>query len=724
MAAFPDLSISTQSIQNALHLAIYYQRPILVWWLLANGAYLGEKHILRGMDINARIRHHTILLPTGDPKRKNVIFELLSDPSPPKYVRRLGRIAICHAGLHLKRRGLSEIICAGGPHQVISINNYHQLSTLKASITASNEPTWLLRVRNGVWDVMGPNQKLERPPLARQAGLRWFHFPKNEMQFVEDLMTRISADRGLKHKHHRPLAHFVRESSIPIPAGGKKLYMKPQCVIKRHMRGKLGEGTSKGLSQLAGTQDPVKLTLNNGSIPGLPGDNVAICLYMPYISWMQWRPTVSGFTSQTPQAAAAHDSMTLDQYYYVSLADTSDRDNDQVMGRYIRRERVRDPSVDSEMKKTRESPLLKQAKDPQRSDAAKAEGESSSQILAVNQLRLWILDDRTMITCTPKEPDSSEKTFLEQVLGKLNPHSNNLTVTPELAAWMVISTAVSFFNRRQIRILGTEKSPLDVFQESIRFVRNSEADLFKRFQASFGNTDTAETELLKEVKDICDELNILKSLVEDQEVVWNQAMKILGGDYSNSFGNDKPLEVKREIMGMIHEAEVVQKAIDTLLDLKQKQANLTEAKFARQQAHDTAKQAQETAKQTDTIVVFTVVTIVFVGYHTHLRYQLAGLRLIAYNVLIQLLLSFLTSLFALNISNFPHKGDDVAYQGEWIFPILFGVSAVVSGFFMTVAFQANSLKAHLAGGWGHLISQTKKKLTRRDPKSTSEDEKV
>jgi hypothetical protein len=53
-----------------------------------------------------------------------------------------------------------------------------------------------------------------------------------------------------------------------------------------------------------------------------------------------------------------------------------------------------------------------------------------------------------------------------------------------------------------------------------------------------------------------------------------------------------------------------------------------------------------------------------------------------------------------------------------------GVSAVVSGFFMTVAFQANSLKAHLAGGWGHLISQTKKKLTRRDPKSTAEDEKV
>ncbi|CEN60548.1 hypothetical protein ASPCAL02984 [Aspergillus calidoustus] len=128
---------------------------------------------------------------------------------------------------------------------------------------------------------------------------------------------------------------------------------------------------------------------------------------------------------------------------------------------------------------------------------------------------------------------------------------------------------------------------------------------------------------------------------------------------------------------MIKEAEVVQKSIGTLLDHKQKQANTMEAKSTR-------KQAQDTAKQTDTIVIFTVVAIVFLP------------------------LSFLTSLFALNISTFPHQGDALAYQGWWIFPILFGVSIIVSGSFMTVAFKANTLKSVLTEAWHQLKSYGKK----------------
>lgn len=62
---------------------------------------------------------------------------------------------------------------------------------------------------------------------------------------------------------------------------------------------------------------------------------------------------------------------------------------------------------------------------------------------------------------------------------------------------------------------------------------------------------------------------------------------------------------------MVKEAEFVQKAIDMLLDLKQKQANIVEAEFAR-------KQSEDTAKQSDTIMVFTVVTILFVSAYFRL----------------------------------------------------------------------------------------------------------
>ncbi|CAG8288541.1 unnamed protein product [Penicillium salamii] len=173
-----------------------------------------------------------------------------------------------------------------------------------------------------------------------------------------------------------------------------------------------------------------------------------------------------------------------------------------------------------------------------------------------------------------------------------------------------------------------------------------------------------ETKLLREVKDICDELNMLKNLAEDQDDVWTQVWK--GGNRPDATTYDTPTEVKAEIEEMVNEAEFVQKAIETLLDLKQKRANIVEAEFTRQQSHDTAVQS-------DTIMVFTVVTILFLPA------------------------SFLTSLLALNISDFPHAGGDVKFEGRLIFPVIFGVSVAVSGLFSIIAFNASKLKEFL--GW-------------------------
>lgn len=63
----------------------------------------------------------------------------------------------------------------------------------------------------------------------------------------------------------------------------------------------------------------------------------------------------------------------------------------------------------------------------------------------------------------------------------------------------------------------------------------------------------------------------------------------------------------------MNEAKSVQRAIEMLLDLKQKQANILEAEWTRQQSVESRKQSVQTTKQGETIMVFTVVTIVFVG---------------------------------------------------------------------------------------------------------------
>jgi hypothetical protein len=78
-------------------------------------------------------------------------------------------------------------------------------------------------------------------------------------------------------------------------------------------------------------------------------------------------------------------------------------------------------------------------------------------------------------------------------------------------------------------------------------------------------------DLLEKIQDIRDELNILKSLLEDQRDVWHQAFTkplstksgILGGGYLQC---RRPTEVLEEIAEMDKEAERVQKAVSNVSD--------------------------------------------------------------------------------------------------------------------------------------------------------------
>lgn len=101
---------------------------------------------------------------------------------------------------------------------------------------------------------------------------------------------------------------------------------------------------------------------------------------------------------------------------------------------------------------------------------------------------------------------------------------------------------------------------------------------------------TKETTGLREIKDACDELNILKSLAEAQELVWKQAMH-MKDDQLTTFNYDTQTERKKETQEMINEVQTVQKSLEALLDLKQKQTNISKAKSEREQSHAAAKQA-------------------------------------------------------------------------------------------------------------------------------------
>ncbi|KAF3070670.1 Ankyrin-3 [Daldinia childiae] len=166
-----------------------------------------------------------------------------------------------------------------------------------------------------------------------------------------------------------------------------------------------------------------------------------------------------------------------------------------------------------------------------------------------------------------------------------------------------------------------------------------------------------ETELLELIRDIRDELHILRSLAEDQDVVWKQAFT--PGGHTEQQGQFQyyhsctPTDVKKSLDEMLLEAEKTTNYINDLLDLRQ-------AEYNRVQANDSANQSKS-------IFIFTVVTIVFLP------------------------LSFLSSLFALDVNSFPHESGDLKYEAWWLFPILFGVTAAVSIPAIFLAWNVNAI---------------------------------
>lgn len=125
-----------------------------------------------------------------------------------------------------------------------------------------------------------------------------------------------------------------------------------------------------------------------------------------------------GSTPAKPNAAI-HPYLTLDQYYYVSLEDTTKRDNDQVLGRYIRKnkkwkEEARKDDIGRKEKENEGGSKKDVDKHESRGvDVRSSQDQNSKipgqgneqempnnrdekdtgQILIVNQLWLWVLDE-------------------------------------------------------------------------------------------------------------------------------------------------------------------------------------------------------------------------------------------------------------------------------------------------------------------------------------------
>ena len=176
-----------------------------------------------------------------------------------------------------------------------------------------------------------------------------------------------------------------------------------------------------------------------------------------------------------------------------------------------------------------------------------------------------------------------------------------------------------------------------------------------------------ETQLLVECKDIEDELAILTTVLEQQHSVLKHMSTALKISKRRAGLQVRLVEQHLlDISRMQRQAQGVNSSLTQVLDLKQKHANAIEARFARDQAEDTARQGQ-------TIMVFTIVTIIFLP------------------------LTFVAAFLSINIVEFPHNST----QGgnglplSWVAKYVFGVGFAVSVPLIVLAFIFTDAKGWL-----------------------------
>lgn len=401
-----------------------------------------------------------------------------------------------------------------------------------------------------------------------------------------------------------------------------------------------------------------------------------------------------------------HVRRTLDQSFYHNI-DTGGRDEDQVVYRYQTKGRSPD--------------------------------ECDPKIVMVDQLWMWILGPNLIVTAFPQrwqQPRNDPLNVLDSIIEDINSKTRDPVTSVYDLAMIITNRCSGVFDRH--RMGADEYQFLDMFESSIGNATDQETILFNEFNqasahasawlrhnrksnrlAEFADGDTQEahgneerdlrikpeeftrgplfvdklldigqeTDLLAETKDIRDELNMIAKVFEDQQHVLTELEGAICDIYFEEQQSQRGVKKRfrdqlkaidthlKDVERMDKQAERIYSSITDMLDLKQKHANAFEARFARDQAAGTAKQSQ-------IIMVFTIVTIVFLP------------------------LSFIASFFAINIREFPRTSDgNPSMPLGYVSKYLFGIGFAVSIPLIVIALLLDDFKDglwQLRKHWAHL----------------------
>ncbi|KAK4158875.1 hypothetical protein QBC43DRAFT_248639 [Cladorrhinum sp. PSN259] len=414
------------------------------------------------------------------------------------------------------------------------------------------------------------------------------------------------------------------------------------------------------------------------------------------------------------EKAPLHCRRTLDQFTYHMLDDTVKRDNTQVIFRWAAK------VEEQRAARSAKSLHLESKWAPQNAPCGPT--GHTYPVLMIDQLWLWVLEEEeTVITSFPNtwEPNSEYNLFRYLRQDLQNNDSRPLIESGFDLANLIIKSSVDFIRRQGPMRISLQEG----FQASINDIAENQARLFDDFKTLVDRLNdeklsqkkrakytnrlfqlTEETDFLAEIMDIQDELKTIKDVFVKQKEVLGQFVQLFAkGNQKKSAGKKKSKEQQKNhstteldalapkqqshkaskireaaennlnlvnsnitaVEEMTKYADKIRTELNTLLNLKQKQANVWEARFSREGSEQTQRQGNIT-------MVFTIVTIFFLP------------------------LSFMSSLLAVQVDTFPKDADtgQVSWPVRQAMILLFGLSFAIIIPFTIVAFRVNQLSAY------------------------------
>ncbi|OTA61543.1 hypothetical protein K449DRAFT_64023 [Hypoxylon sp. EC38] len=426
---------------------------------------------------------------------------------------------------------------------------------------------------------------------------RWIHLPANCMEWMNDMTIVTYLEKQKKRNEYGDFLKFLQQSWHELPENGVRgKYMSPKCLKKSLLIGE-SERSTKLESVLA--------------------------LYMPYITFGYINTNDQDTNDRDDSLnryyetsnTIIHKSRTLDGYFHGAAAETRSRDLDQVVTRWIQRNTI---------------------------------NKQSSDILRVDQLWLWVIDDKTIISSGTNRADDDTDPIFEEISNRLlniqeSPNSDTIPSSVDSLVKFIVNFYINILDNLILDIAkGVESgqrtptservSVYQIFADSIEENNAEEKKLRDELKKLVGENALDETGTLRDItpqgvealsrvvskaqniitdiKDIRDELNIIASVVQTQKVVLDQLCNPTEEDVHLIETGQNPRQmsllrstdpdyVPNRIKDLLRYAEETEKDTSSILNLRMNQLGLHEAAESRRQGR--------------TLMAFTIVTSIFVS---------------------------------------------------------------------------------------------------------------